>query len=310
MRYSVRACRSLYHRGTRVTRQTCSATSPDPTNPGSRKISVHMSCPTHLKRSASRPCTPEDASCKRQRTSQQGETSSSWLGKVLTRLWSTTNADAVATTLPLRYDAASRWAATGAEALRLVFGGENATPCLERVVLARRELVDGGSVSNTSASSIIAGAALAVVCACPAIPSAARAALVFATAANSVYKTMQGNLAWHHFVILEFSEASYALHLTPQGLYANGVATGQPRSQAQVHEHRKELLAKQVSDRCILLAEELKVYSVDASYPVATQAMQTWLTAVVDDPYNLCTWNCQHFTQDLLAVIAPFCEHR
>lgn len=229
------------------------------------------------------------------------------MGQLLTRVWSTCNANAVATPFPYRCDAASRWAAMGREALRLIFNNQQSSPCLKRVVLARRELAGGETAAASSISSVVSGAALAIVCACPAIPSAARAALIFATAANSVYKSIQDNVAWHHFIILEFSEASYGLHLTPDGLYVTGVAASS-RSQAQVTEHRKELLTKQVSDRSLHLAEEVKVYSLDAGFPAATQALQTWLNAVVDDRYDLCMWNCQHFTTELLAVVAPFCE--
>lgn len=231
------------------------------------------------------------------------------MGQLFTRAWTTTNANAIALSAPSRSDGAVRLMATGKSAIRLIFNDEKQrNSCLQRAILARRDLAQGEDSAATSVSSILSGAALAVVSICPAIPSAARAALMFAAAANSVYKTMQAQVGWHHFIILEFSEASYAVHFVPEGVHVSGIDASVPRSHAQMQDHRQELLMQQVSSACIYLAEVVGVHTVDSCFPVATDAAKVWLRSVVDDPYNLCTWNCQHFAQDLLAVIAPYCE--
>lgn len=232
------------------------------------------------------------------------------MGRLLTKAWTVTNANAVSPPCQHRFDGATRFTSTGREAIRLIFGDEKRTRCIQRAVLARRHLAQEQDTSTISLSNILSGAALAVMCACPAIPSAARATLMFAAAVNSVRKTMQGRVGWHHFIIMEFIEASFAVHLVPEGVYVSGIDAGVPRSQAQVQDHRQELLMKRASSTCIHVAEELSVHTLDPCYPVATEATQIWLKSVVEDEYNLCTWNCQHFTQDLLGVIGPYCVNR
>lgn len=254
-------------------------------------------------------CSSRDAPTKFQRPSSE-RTASSWMGNLLTRAWTATNANAIGPPCPQSFDGATRFTATGREAIRLIFGDEKRKHCIQRAILARRDLSQGEASPSVSLSNIVSGAALAVVCACPAIPSAARAALMFAAAANSVCKTMQGHVGWHHYIILEFVEASYAVHLVPEGMHVSGIDAGVQRSPAQVQDHRQELLMKRASTTCIHVAEELSVHTLDPCYPVATEATQIWLTSVVDDTYNLCTWNCQNFTQDLLGVIAPYCVNR
>lgn len=262
----------------------------------------------------------DDPSSKRPRPAPQHvgtmSLSSPWAW-LRSSLWNTSNADAKSLSYPFPCDGMIRFNAMGREGIRQIFCHTFSNHGLQRVILARRDLALATAYnSSDSMSKFVAGVAVAAMCASP-IPSAAKAALMFAAAANSVLKTMQGQIAWHHFIILEFPLGSFAVHLVPEGVYVTGImASGDstrkslPRSSAEVQQHRQELLMKRVSSSHIHLAEEVSVHTVDPCLnrnPVS-QAAEIWLKSVVDDGYNLCKWNCQHFTQEFLAVVTPFCE--
>lgn len=171
---------------------------------------------------------------------------------------------------------------------------------LQEAVLVRYQLQE--ELSSTSA--FVGGAVLSTLAF--ALPAAARSALLFGCAANSVIQ-LSDAVAWHHYVILECPECSISLELLRRGVCVRVISQTEPRGRQLIHQHRQELKSCGSSKR-VKLAEEIRCQDLECD--LGLQPVLKWLTYVVSTKYDIVSWNCQHFSQDLMGVLASFLKIR
>lgn len=128
-------------------------------------------------------------------------------------------------------------------------------------------------------------------------------ALLFGCAVNSVL-CFSEKVAWHHYVIVECSSCTFAVELLRRGVHVRLIAVSQPRTAQAMFHHRMELKSNQTSSRQISIAEELETVELDCERGL--QPVIKWLQFVVNHAYDVCSWNCQHFSSDLIAILSSF----
>ena len=171
---------------------------------------------------------------------------------------------------------------------------------LQEAVLVRYQLQE--ELSSTSA--FVGGAVLSTLAF--ALPAAARSALLFGCAANSVIQ-LSDAVAWHHYVILECPECSISLELLRRGVCVRVISQTEPRGRQLIHQHRQELKSCGSSKR-VKLAEEIRCQDLECD--LGLQPVLKWLTYVVSTKYDSVSWYCQHFSHDLMGVLASFLKIR
>lgn len=180
----------------------------------------------------------------------------------------------------------------GIEVLESVAGNDE----LLEAVLVRYQLQD--EVSTTAA--LVGGTVFSTLALT--LPSAARAALLFGCAANSMIQLCDA-VAWHHYVLLECRKCTISLELLRRGVCVRIIQHNEPRGRQLMHQHRQELKSTG-SGRHVKVAEELACRELDCS--LGLQPVIKWLKFNVHQQYDLVNWNCQHFSQDLMGVLSSF----
>jgi hypothetical protein len=219
------------------------------------------------------------------------------LGDAISWVWSSTAPEGIQFNCDAYVDEALRCSAMGVAGLGLLDRTSHSER-ISRATLCRYDLSAASKRSGTSLSSVFSGALLLGVVAV--LPSQAlRAAVLFGAAVNSAYQGIQDAIAWHHFVLLETSKSIYLVELLRGGVHVRAVIASDDRTSSEAQQHRQQLKFQQVMNGSSIVAEEIHSFDLDMT-------VQKWLRYVLNDKYDLVKWNCQHFSQDLMAVCAAY----
>lgn len=195
-------------------------------------------------------------------------------------------------------------------ATRLQAHGKTAVEYLERlatrrvdhVTKLRRELCKGDVSAATSGITSVAGAA--VLGLAYAVPSTAvRSALAFAVTANAVTGLVRQHVGWHHLVLLEGPRISVTVELLDTGLRIKAIETSADRNPSMRLLHKRDLMQHRFDERCVTRAQVVGDFAVHAVTAEPAAKLSSYYSAL---DYQLLTWNCQHFADELIAAYSAY----
>lgn len=138
-------------------------------------------------------------------------------------------------------------------------------------------------------------AALAVV---PGTRLLAAAGFVSGKAAEHVYK----RVAWHHYILIEALSATFKIELLREGVRVQGIVASARFQSAGATQHRRAQLTRNVpGQKHPEAGVRVKFLNLEAA-SVTLRPLQEWVAEHGQENYNLLTFNCQHFSDVVMAL--------
>jgi hypothetical protein len=112
------------------------------------------------------------------------------------------------------------------------------------------------------------------------------------TATHRVYR----EVAWHHYILLESSSATFKVELLHDGVRVQGIVGSNGTQGPGSRKRRRQQLRQ--ADACE------RVRKLQLERAVDLFPLQRFIAEHTQDKYNLLEWNCQHFSDVVMALYA------